>query len=417
MTRIYLHTFGCKANQYDTEVLRQALRAAGATPVVSPADADVSIVNSCTVTHVSESKMRTLVRRIAKVNPERASVIVIGCAATVDDGTIQSIPGVADVIGGTDPDKVLRSLGLPAQTSDPVLRVFERGSRAWMKIQDGCDEHCTYCATRFARGNSVSRRPGELLAEAEALAAKHAEIVLTGVNIGSYGRDFDPPVRLADLVLSLVEQISEVRFRLSSIEGTQLDDRIVDLFADSPDRLAPHVHAPLQSGSDRILKLMGRRWYTASEYVSTLNRLAERLPALGIGADIIVGFPGETDSDFAATRALVEEVPFTYLHVFPYSSRPVAPSSKMTEAVHPDAVKERSSELRELVDQKRRAYISNGDGQSRDVVLLSRSGGRFEGLTEDYLTVNLSTDMQLPSRFVARLEIREETLWADPLLS
>ena len=182
--RVYLHTFGCKANQYDTEFVRQSLEAVGAVAVGSPENADVAIVNSCTVTHVGEAKMRSFVRRVSRQNPD-IKTVVMGCAAALDDGTIAGLPGVANVIGGADPQGVLEALGLPGPT-DMVLRSFRKGRRAWLKVQEGCDEHCTFCATTLARGAHRSRASDEVIAEARALAQTHHEIVVTGVHIGSY---------------------------------------------------------------------------------------------------------------------------------------------------------------------------------------------------------------------------------------
>jgi threonylcarbamoyladenosine tRNA methylthiotransferase MtaB len=417
VTRVYIHTFGCKANQYDSEVLRQALEATGATMVHDPASADAAIVNSCTVTHVSEAKMRGLVRRISRKNPGLKSISIVGCAATLDEGDLATLPGVTSVIGGTDPDVILHALGLSTKSGDRILRSFRRGARAWLKIQDGCDENCTYCATRVARGASISRPPKEILREAETLAGSHAELVLTGVHIGCYGDDLEDRPSLSNLVSDLIGMIPDVRFRLSSVEATQLDDTLMELMAGASDRVAPHVHAPLQSGSDRLLRLMGRTWYTASEYRRRLENLAKRVSALGLGADIIVGFPGETDDDFAATRSLVEELPFTYLHVFPYSPRPVAPSVKLGPPTHPDVVKSRSAELRDLADARLSEYKTTRDGTEGDVVLIRRSSGRYEGLTEDYLTVFTPIDTVVPARFRAMLRNRNGTVWAEPAIS
>ncbi len=414
MKRVYLHTFGCKANQYDTEVIRQALETAGATPVDTPALADSAVVNSCAVTHVSVAKMRGLVRRIGREHPGCSSILVIGCAATLDDGTIREMPGVTSVIGGTNPQVVLEALGLSTEQIDPVLRKFSRGSRAWLKIQDGCDEHCTYCATRFARGGGESRVPDEVAYEAEQLADAHSEIVLTGVNIGSYGHDVGGIRSLSDLVVLLVERIPSVRFRLSSVESTQIDDTLVELMVSDPARLAPHIHAPFQSGSDRILKLMGRRWYAATDYCAGIARLSSRVPALGLGADVIVGFPGETEEDFSATRSLVESLPFTYLHVFPYSPRPNTAALRMGPRVTPDVVRCRSKELRAMVAQKRERYLNDRNGQDCDVVLLDRTGGHYRGITEDYLSVSAAAAETLPSRFNATLQLRDGSLWALP---
>ena len=240
--RVYLHTFGCKANQYDSEVVRQALEDAGAAVVDDPALADAAVVNSCTVTHVGEAKMRGLVRRLARGRPGIRTVIM-GCAASVDDGTLARLPGVAAVQGGSEPTAVLGTLGLPGATAASPLRRFARGARAWLKIQDGCDEHCTFCATVIARGRNRSRPPWEIVTEARLLAEHAEEIVLTGVHIGGYGKDLagtvrrsaGPPVpaALSTLVERLIADVPRVRFRLSSIEDNRgrraargVDDRV-----------------------------------------------------------------------------------------------------------------------------------------------------------------------------------------------
>jgi threonylcarbamoyladenosine tRNA methylthiotransferase MtaB len=416
MTRVYLHTFGCKANQYDTETVRQALESVGASVVTDPADADAAVVNSCTVTHVGESKMRGLVRRLARRN-DGVRTVVMGCAAALDDGTIAGLPNVSGVVAGTEPARVLEALGLPADGVDPVLRSFGRGSRAWVKVQDGCDEHCTFCATTLARGANVSRRPEEIVEEAAALAESHEELVLTGVHIGAYGRDRADQLTLATLLERLVSAVPRVRFRLSSVEATELDDRLAELMLGAPDRLAPHLHAPLQSGSDRVLKRMGRHWYTAARYRERITRLAARQPVLGLGADVMVGFPGETDADHAATLSLVESLPFTYLHVFPYSERPGAAAQRLGRVVDSGVAADRSAELRAIAAEKGAAYRARQHGRDADVVLLRRSGGWFEGLTEDYLTVYMPADRALPGRFGAALHrAADGTLQAQPAL-
>ena len=412
--RVYIHTFGCKANQYDSEVLRQALESVGAVVVEDPASADSAIVNSCTVTHVSEAKMRGLVRRLSRKHPNITSILIVGCAATLDEGVLATLPGVTGIIGGSDPGPILNALGLSVEAGDRRLRSFHGGARAWLKIQDGCDEHCTYCATRVARGASSSRPPQEILRDAAVLADAHEELVLTGVHIGSYGLDLPNQPCLGGLIGDLITEVPTVRFRLSSVEATQIDDLLMDLMTSAPHRVAPHVHAPLQSGSDRILKLMGRTWYSSLQYRKRLETLADTVSTLGLGADIIVGFPGETDDDFAATKLLVEELPFTYLHVFPYSPRSVAPSVKLGPPAHPGVVRQRSAELRKLADAKQAAYKAGRNDGLADVVLLRRSEGRFEGLTEDYLSVFTTTDIVPPTRYSCTLRYRDGTLWADP---
>jgi len=423
VTRVYLHTFGCKANQYDSEVVRQALEDAGAAVVDDPAVADAAVVNSCTVTHVGEAKMRGLVRRLARGRPDMRTVIM-GCAASVDDGTLARLPGVAAVHGGTEPNAVLDALGLSLPTAPSPLRRFARGARAWLKIQDGCDEHCTFCATVIARGRNRSRPPAEIVAEARLLAEHAEEIVLTGVHIGGYGRDVDGAVRrsagapvragLSTLVERLIADVPRVRFRLSSIEATEVDERLEELMVAYPDRLAPHLHAPLQSGSDRLLRRMGRHWYTAADYRARIERLAQRLPVLALGADVIVGFPGETEADHAATRAVLSDLPFTYVHVFPYSERPDAAARRLGAPLAPPLQRRRAAELRALVAEKARAHEARRLGEEADIVVLDRRAGRYEGLTEDYLTVHLPTNSTPQARFVARLGRGEGVLIARP---
>ena len=406
---VYFHTFGCKANQYDTALVRRAFEHAGAAVVDDPAAADLAVVNSCTVTHESEAKLGRLVRRLAR---RRGGIqtVVMGCAAALDTGPIAALPSVRAVVGGAEPAQVLRAAGLPHPLSPSP---FGRGgttdrSRGLLKVQDGCDEHCTFCATTIARGANRSRSIPDLVEEARVLAEHHAEIVLTGVHIGTYGQDRERGVgsgtlrSLGELLEALVAAVPSVRFRLSSIEATEVDDTIARLLIEAPRHLAAHLHAPLQSGADRILKRMGRHWYTAASYRARLEWLAERMPLFGLGADIIAGFPGEADADHRATLALVEALPFTYLHVFPYSERPGAAATRLPDPVTPAIVRDRARELRELGEAKARAYRLTRLGRRADGVVCGRGEGKVELLTADYLSVYLPVEEWDGS---ARLEI------------
>jgi len=393
---VYFHTFGCKANQYDTDVVRQAFSDGGATVVDDPAQADLAIINSCTVTHESEVKLRRFVRHVA--NSGTAQTIVMGCAAALDDGTIAALPSVRAVIPNADPNMVLRAAGM---TSPPDrLAASRRGgtmgkNRALLKIQDGCDEHCTFCATTLARGDNRSRAVEELIGEARQLAEHHAEIVLTGVHIGTYGQEVRRAARgatLGELLSALIEAVPSVRFRLSSVEATEVDDTLARLLIEAPQNLAAHLHAPLQSGSNRILKRMGRHWYTADTYRTRIEWLAERLPAFGLGADVIAGFPGESEVDHHASVALLRGLPFTYLHVFPFSVRPDAAAAKLAEPIPPNVIRDRARELRELGESKAAAYRATRVGQTADGVVSGRQGGRIEVLTQDYLSVYVRSE-------------------------
>ncbi len=404
---VLLHTFGCKANQYDTEVVRQRLEAAGCRVVATAAEADAAVVNSCTVTHVGEAKLRGFVRRLARARPGIRTV-VMGCAAAVDDGRLAALPGVAAVVGGADDAAVAEALGVAVGPSLP-LRAFAEQGRAWLKVQDGCDEHCTFCATVLARGTNRSTTPEALVAQAALLAERHPEIVLTGVHIGAWGRDLVGGWTLGRLARLLVERVAEVRFRLSSVEATEVDEELLELMAGAPGRLAPHLHAPLQSGSDRVLRRMGRHWYTAAAYARRIEGIAARVSPFGLGADVVVGFPGETDADHAATVALVHDLPFTYLHVFPYSARRGTAAPRLGAPPASDVVKARTAELRALADAREAAHRSAREGSLADLVIEGRRGGFHEAVSEDYLGVRIPADApwaagrrRVPGRLVAR---------------
>lgn len=391
---VCFHTFGCKANQYDTELVRQAFADAGAVVVDEPETADLAVVNSCTVTHESESKLRRYVRQQARAGRD---TVVIGCAAALDRGALAALPRVRAVVGGADPERVLRAAGYANPRIDAGLRRFAGGARGWLKIQDGCDEHCTFCATTLARGANRSRVVTEIVAEAQALARHHAELVITGVHIGTYGQDRDEGrgngagATLGELLERLVESVPEIRFRLSSIEATEVDDRIARLLIEAPQHLAAHLHAPLQSAANLVLKRMGRHWYTAERYRARIEWLAERLPVFGLGADVIAGFPGETEVQHRATLDFIASLPFTYLHVFPFSVRPDAPAARLSGRLPEAVVRERAQALRAAGEAKASAYRASRQGARADAVICGRQEGRIEALTQDYLTVYLSS--------------------------
>ena len=384
--KVYFHTFGCKANQYDTDQVRQAFEASGAGLVDDPALADLTVINSCTVTGESEVKLRRFVRHLAKTG--RAETIVMGCAAALDDGAIAALPGVRAVVANADPEAVLRAAGVGVQLT-PGRRpgVSRERTRALLKIQDGCDEHCTFCATTLARGDNRSRGVAELVDEARALAEHHAEVVLTGVHIGTYAPS------LGKLLESLITAVPSVRFRLSSVEATEVDDTLAHLLVEAPRNLAAHLHAPLQSGSNRVLKRMGRHWYTAESYRARIEWLAARLPVFGLGADVIAGFPRETDADHHASLTLLHALPFTYLHVFPFSVRPDAPAARLAGQLPPDVIRARARELRELGEAKAAVHRAHRRGQTADGVVTGHRQGQIEVMTQDYLSVYLDTHL------------------------
>lgn len=400
--RVHYHTFGCKANQYDTERMRQELEARGAVTATDYTEADVCVVNTCTVTNHADAEARRFVRRLRRESPN-ARIVVAGCSAALRAADYQAMDGVEAVVPGHDPVGVAQAVDhvLPPLVQLRIRRPLDRldmepvggeiltrrvgATRGWVKIQDGCDRKCSFCATRLARGVSRSREPGQIIAEARALALCHPELVLTGIHIGHYGRDLDVRTTLGGLLARLLGGVPDVRFRLGSIEASEIDDPLLEILATAGDRVAPHLHMPLQSGSDSVLRRMSR-WHTREAYRARALEIAARVTPLGLGADVITGFPGETDEDHAQTRALIEELPYTYLHVFPFSPRDGTTAAAMPDPVPQRVAAERSRELRELAQRKGRAYRESRVG-GRAVIVLE--GGAGTALTEDYLRVRV----------------------------
>ncbi len=401
--RVYYHTLGCKANQYDTERMRQETEARLGRTVEGWHDADVCVVNTCTVTNQADAGARAVVRRIRRENPD-ARVVVVGCSAALRADEYRAMDEVAAVVEGHDPVAVARAAvgvapapvrielraSLDRIDTEPIggelLRRRRGASRGWLKVQDGCDRKCSFCATRLARGASRSREPAEVVAEARLLAERHAELVVTGIHIGHYGRDLEPRWTLSRLVARLLDEVPDVRIRLGSVEATEVDDLLVELLETSGGRLAPHLHMPLQSGADAVLRAM-RRWHTREQYRRRALEIAERVAPLGLGADVITGFPGERPEDHRDTVALVEELPFTYLHVFPYSPRDGTAALDLADPVPQRVAGERSRELRELAQAKGARHRAGRAGQGAAVVL---EGDGRAGLTGDYLRVDVA---------------------------
>ncbi len=314
--------------------------------------------------------------------------------------------GVACVVPGHDPLQIAAAVagslvpgvplvqlgmtsGLDGSHLEPIgaaiLDRREGATRGWLKIQDGCDRKCAFCATRLARGASRSRPAGDIILEARTLSRHHPELVLTGIHIGHYGRDLDGAITLSKLLARLLDAVPDVRFRVGSIEATEIDGLLLDLIRTSCGRVAPHVHMPLQSGADPVLRRM-KRWHTREAYRTRAFQVADAVPRIGLGADIITGFPGETDADHQDTVRLVEELPFTYLHVFPFSPKDGTAASALPDPVPQRVAGERSRELRALAQEKHRRYRASRIGEA-SVITLEARGRR--GLTGDYLRVDV----------------------------
>ncbi len=410
--RVHFRTFGCKTNQYDTERMRQAIETA--VPNARAAaldDAELCVVNTCTVTSQADADARRFIRRAARRSPG-VRVVVAGCSAVLRATDYRAMKEVGAVVEGHDPNAVLaasrrliarggrpvRDRAVAGGESSPLLSLRRAtplrrragATRGWLKIQDGCDRKCSFCATRLARGASRSRPPGEVVAEARILARTHPELVVTGVHIGHYGRDLDPRGSLAGLVRRLLDEVPAPRFRLGSIEATEVDDDLIRLLAEARGRLAPHLHMPLQSGADPVLRRM-RRWHTREQYRRRALDIAAAAGPIGLGADVITGFPGETEADHNATVALVEELPFTYLHVFPWSPRAGTVAATLPGRLPERISWERALELRTLGAVKGERYARSRGGSRVEVVM---EGDRGTALTGDYLRVRVGSRLQ-----------------------
>jgi threonylcarbamoyladenosine tRNA methylthiotransferase MtaB len=397
---------GCKLNQAETSALGQRFRAAGfeveALTDPGPGQRQVVLINSCTVTETAEMECRKLVRRALRESPD-AFVIVTGCYAQLRPEEVASIEGVDLVLGSAEKHRALELAGelrkreVPQvlvgelkRTSDfgPAFTGAEDGrTRAFLKVQDGCDYRCSFCTIPAARGPSRSQPTQDAVRQAQSLVDRgFREIVLTGVNVGDYGR------KDGSSFLQLLQALHEVqglaRLKISSIEPNLLTDDIIEL-ASRSDRLMPHFHVPLQSGSDLVLRRMRRR-YSAGEYAERMHRLAAAIPGVAIGIDVIVGFPGETDEEFAETVAFLQSLPAAYLHVFTYSERPGTPAAEAGAQVDRLARKRRTNALRALSTRLRREFIDRHLGTLRPVLFERAIGeGLWTGLTDNYIRVEV----------------------------
>ncbi|HDP34513.1 MAG TPA: tRNA (N(6)-L-threonylcarbamoyladenosine(37)-C(2))-methylthiotransferase MtaB [Candidatus Hydrogenedentes bacterium] len=404
--RAAIQTLGCRLNQGESRLIEDQLRNAGFVIVPFGASAELGIIHTCVVTREAEAKSRKMIRRFARQNPG-SPIVVIGCYAQTDASTITAMAGVRLVLGNAAKMNLAEYLSVlgeegPCVVSDTPGRnsfavpFLEDGEpvtrRVNLKIQDGCDEMCSYCYIPFARGRSRSRHFDDAIAEAASLVRRGAkEIVLTGVNLGDY-RDADRG--LTALVDALDNLEPKPRVRISSIELNTIPRDILSRMANPAHGLVPHLHVPLQSGSDAILKAMGRP-YTAAEYVDFVEHAATHAPGIGLGADVMVGFPGETDADFEATCALVRNSPLTYLHVFQYSERKQVAAARLGGKAPPEIMRARSNALQNLGKEKHRAFQEQWTGRDMEVLFESRSGDYWKGHAGNYLEVILRTSRNL----------------------
>ena len=428
MTKFHIEQFGCRATQADAAAIERQLVACGFAPSTQAAEADVVVINTCTVTANADSQARQAIRHVHAENPG-ARIIVTGCYAQRAPEELAQIAGVSWVVGNShkleiaglvkhasslcagapelslavapariltgnifEQTKVLVAPVLGGE-GDPSASFGASHTRPILKIQDGCNSRCSYCVIPFVRGKSRSLAPAQVVAEICKLAdAGFKEVVLSGINLGSYGRDLAPRVELLDLLHRILDETPLARLRLSSIEPQDVTQDLVALVAGT-DRLARHFHIPMQSASDRILAAM-HRWYRAAHYARKIEIIREAIPGAAIGADVIAGFPGETDADHRATMEFIAKRPFSYLHVFSFSKRPGTAAENHSGELPPQVIKQRSKELRGLGEEKKAVFRASQVGSTLRVLTLREQGEDSSGpwtaaLSDNYLQLRV----------------------------
>jgi threonylcarbamoyladenosine tRNA methylthiotransferase MtaB len=402
MPSVAFHTLGCKVNHYETEAIWQLFKEEGYERVDYDSIADVYVINTCTVTNTGDKKSRQVIRRAIRKNPDGV-ICVTGCYAQTSPGEIMAIPGVDVVVGTQDRRKMLTYIEEYKKERQPINgvtnimknRVYEEldvpaftdRTRASLKIQEGCNNFCTFCIIPWARGLMRSRDPEEVVKQAQQLVdAGYKEIVLTGIHTGGYGEDMKD-YNLAMLLRDLEQNVKGLkRIRISSIEASQLTDEVIEVI-DHSNIVVRHLHVPLQSGSNTVLKRM-RRKYTMEFFAERLEKLKKALPGLAVTSDVIVGFPGETEEEFMETYHFIKKHKFSELHVFPYSKRTGTPAARMDDQIDEEVKNERVHRLIELSNQLAKEYASRFEDEVLEVIPEEvYDDGRYVGYTDNYLKV------------------------------
>lgn len=401
MERFLVKNFGCRASQADGAAIEAGLAAKGLAAVNDVQDADLVVLNTCTVTATADDEVRQVVRRIHREKPG-ARILITGCYAQRAPEELAALEGVSLVVGNSHKTRIPEFVTTFVTTADyhgqieigdifaqtdflsaPVEDAAGDRTRPNLKIQDGCNNRCSFCIIPYVRGRSRSAQPESVIEQVRALAAKYREVVLSGINLGRWGRDFGGRTRLVDLVRRLLDETAIERLRLSSVEPMDFSDDLLELMAGSP-RIAKHVHAPLQSGSDTVLRRMHRK-YRPRHYADRIWKARALMPECAVGADVMTGFPGETDDEFAQSYAFIESLPFTYLHVFTYSERPGTPAAESAQVPIP-VRKERTRALRHLAARKNLEFRRSMVGKTISVVTLDKGGA----LSDNYLKVEMA---------------------------
>ncbi|WP_301420523.1 tRNA (N(6)-L-threonylcarbamoyladenosine(37)-C(2))-methylthiotransferase MtaB [Mammaliicoccus lentus] len=415
MATVAFHTLGCKVNHYETEAIWQLFKENDYERVEFETNADVFIINTCTVTNTGDKKSRQVIRRAIRKNPD-AVVCVTGCYAQTSPAEIMAIPGVDIVVGTQDRHKLISYIEDYKTSRQPINGVgnimknrkyeelevpyFTDRTRASLKIQEGCNNFCTFCIIPWARGLMRSRDPKQVVSQATTLVnSGYKEIVLTGIHTGGYGEDLKD-YNLAQLLRDLEEVENLERIRISSIEASQLTDEVIHVI-DKSTKVVRHLHIPLQSGSDSVLKRM-RRKYTMAHFSERLQKLHKALPGLAVTSDVIVGFPGETEEEFQETYDFIVKHQFSELHVFPYSMRTGTPAARMTDQVDEDIKNDRVHRLIELSNQLAKDYASKFDQTVLEVIPEEKGSqdGKLVGYADNYMKIELDGDESLIGELV-----------------
>ena len=398
MERFLVKNFGCRASQADGAAIEAGLAAKGLASTAELQDADLVVLNTCTVTATADDEVRQVVRRIHREKPG-ARILITGCYAQRAPEELAALEGVSLVVGNSHKTRIPEFVtaadyhgqieigDIFAQTdflSAPVEDAAGDRTRPNLKIQDGCNNRCSFCIIPYVRGRSRSAPAESVVEQVRVLATKYREVVLSGINLGRWGRDAGGRTRLADLLRRLLDETSIERLRLSSVEPMDFSDDLLELMAASP-RIAKHVHAPLQSGSDTVLRRMHRK-YRPRHYADRILKARALMPECAVGADVMTGFPGETDDEFAQSYAFIESLPFTYLHVFTYSERPGTPAAEVVSQVPITVRKQRTHALRDLAARKNLEFRRSMVGKAVSVVTLDNGGA----LSDNYLKVALA---------------------------
>jgi len=402
MQRIAITTLGCKINQFESAAMAESLGREGFLVVPFTDEADIYVINTCTVTARTDAESRRLIRRARRRQPA-AKIVVTGCYAQLAFDRLQKMPGVHLILGnsekrgiaelvreiGEDTRVLVSDISLERQVAGITLESFAEHTRAFLQVQNGCDAFCSYCIVPYARGRSRSVPLAEALDGISSFAAKgFKEVVLTGIHLGGYGLDLVPRQSLPGLLTAVEKGELVPRLRVGSIEPTEITPPLIRLFSKS-EIICPHLHIPLQSGDDRVLERMNRR-YTTARFREVIEELATTIPEICIGCDVIAGFPGETEGEFDATCRFIDALPIAYLHVFPFSSRHGTPAATMSGHLPGAVIRKRADALRRLSERKKDDYYRNFIGKELRVLVQEQEGeGTVKGLSRNYIPVVL----------------------------